>query len=314
MRWLGLLVLGAAFVPHPDREPRRPQRVQADTVTALAVDPSSDRVAWGRLDGRFLVAARRTWESTPSIQWEQPAPPTAIAWSPDGAILAIADAEGNLLLSRPPFHKPPRRLQGHPSCIHGMAFTVEGTTFLTCGQDHRVRLWRTSDGELLTTWGPFGSPLFALAASPRGPQFAVGGLDGKIRLCQLSDGVVTHELAHEQGAVLSLALSHDGKYLASAGQDCSVRLWDVATGEPRRRLDGHGDPVVHVSFLGSSRRLISLSESGLIVVWDLATGEALHAERFPGATHCGTLVGQATFLAGTSTGRIVAWDIPPSVR
>lgn len=314
MRWLGLLVLGTVFVPHPDRGPRRPRGVQADTVTAVAVDPLSGRVAWGRLDGQFLVGDRRRLDQSVEFRWERPAPPSAIAWSPDGAILAVADAEGNLLLSRPPFDKPPRRLQGHPSCIHDIAFTFEGTTFLTCGQDHRVRLWRSSDGELLTTWGPFGSPLFALAASPRGPQFAVGGSDGKIRLCQLSDGMVAHELAHEQGAVLSLALSHDGKYLASAGQDCSVRLWDAATGEPRRRLDGHGDPVVHVRFLGSSRRLISLSESGLIVVWDGATGEALHAERFPGFTHCGSLVGQATFLAGTTTGRLVAWDIPPSIR
>ncbi len=314
MRWIGLLFLGGVFAPEPGANSSRSHSLQLSTVTAVAIDPELAQVAWGYLDGRVFIADRRHANESAVTQWELPAPPTALAWSPDGSTLIVADSEGGLRWGRNPRKSTFRRLQGHPTCIHSLAFAPDGATFLSCGQDHRVRLWRASDGALLTTWGPFSSPLYALAVSPQGSCFAVGGSDGRIRLLRNSDGEIVQEMAHPNGAVLSLAFSDDGRYLLSAGQDRTVRLWDVSSGELRRQLSGHGDAVVYTTFGGSSRWIVSLGEKGLMVLWDAATGEARYADRVPGVTHCGTLAGVSTLLAGTVSGRLIWREIPRSAR
>src|SRR5206468_9194967 len=106
--------------------------------------------------------------------------------------------------------------------------------------DHRVRVWAV-DGALLQTFGPFDTPLYALALSPDGQLFAIAGRDGRILIGESHSGTIRHTLIGHIGPVFALNYSPDGRWLASGGEDKVVHLWEVDSGRELRRLSGHGD-------------------------------------------------------------------------
>src|SRR5438093_1441526 len=71
-------------------------------------------------------------------------PARALAWSPDGQVLASADA-GAVHLWRPPDARhadwtDDRRL-GHTGAINGLAWSPDGSTLASAAADGTVRLW-----------------------------------------------------------------------------------------------------------------------------------------------------------------------------
>ncbi|MGI9001604.1 MAG: TIR domain-containing protein [Pseudonocardia sp.] len=83
----------------------------------------------------------------------------------------------------------PSTLTGHTDPVSSVAFSPDGTTLATAGDDATVRLWDLTDP---TQPRPLGDPL-----------------TGHTRL------------------VFSVAFSPDGTTLATAGSDATVRLWDL---------------------------------------------------------------------------------------
>lgn len=181
---------------------------------------------------------------------------TSIAWSPDGALLAVGTgtnavgifrADGTLI----------RSLTGHTDFVAALAWTRDGKTLASGSFDGTVRLWRT-DGSLIATlrhkgqvdglaWSPDGATLasddgearlwradggnitnFGLNSghpvwSPDGATLAVAKLD-TVRLVG-PDGVMLARLTGHTAPVESLAWSPDGATLASGASDSTVRLW-----------------------------------------------------------------------------------------
>ncbi|MBV9314764.1 MAG: hypothetical protein JO100_13790, partial [Pseudonocardia sp.] len=70
----------------------------------------------------------------------------SVVFSPDGHILATADADGTARLwdvSTPRHPSPLETLTGHTKAVYSVAFSPDGHTLATGSEDNTARLWET---------------------------------------------------------------------------------------------------------------------------------------------------------------------------
>ena len=120
----------------------------------------------------------------------------AVAYSPDGRLIATAGGDDAILLHDSARKRPPRRLKGQGGDVTRLAFSPDGAQLASAHRNGKVVLWDLATG--------VGEPLTRRA----------------------DDGTVT-TLAHK-GTVQALAYAPDGRTLLTGGDDRTVRRWSAA--------------------------------------------------------------------------------------
>jgi WD40 repeat protein len=155
-----------------------------------------------------------------------------------------------------------------------VAFSLDGRTTASGGNNGKVVLTRVPDGtllyELATTGGPghIGLAPIALAFSPDGKTLATATHDGKVRLWDLRTGAAGGPAwVAEAGEVVSRSFSPDGSILAASGSDGTTALWDVRSGKQiGAPLTGPPSPAV-AAFDPTGHTLATAAWDGTVLLW-----------------------------------------------
>jgi WD40 repeat protein/tRNA A-37 threonylcarbamoyl transferase component Bud32 len=197
----------------------------------------------------------------------------AVAFSPDGKLLATGHLDGRIELWDPETGEAKGILPTLHGGVCALAFHPRGEMLAAGSHQGGLRLYNViKKSELANLAGPPGR-VGGVAFSPDGDVLVSGGADGKLHLWEVAGARSIATLADGAGPVLALALSSDGSTAAAGATDGTVRLWDIATRQLRARLTGHGNWVEAVAFAPDGRTLASADGEGTIKVWDATSAQ-----------------------------------------
>jgi len=164
----------------------------------------------------------------------------------------------------------------HPGPVRAVAYSPDGSTLATAGDDNTIRLWNPTTGQQAHQLTGHQGGVRAVAYSPDGSTLATAGNDGTIRLWNPTTGQQTHQLTGHQRPVNAVAYSPDGTTLATAGYDNTIRLWNPTTGQQTHQLTGHQDWVNAVAYSPDGSTLATAGYDNTIRLWNPTTGQQTH--------------------------------------
>ena len=237
-----------------------------------------------------------------------------IAYSPDGALLAVATSIGVWLYDASTDTEL-NLLSEEPDYVEAIAFSPDSSTLASGGYspNHVIRLWDTSTGKLRDILDG-GEEILALTFSPDGTMLASSGgwPDYPIQLWRLTNRQLQDTLFGHTRWISALTFSADGQMLISGGEDHTVRLWDVHTGEVKCILEEHRDDVNAVVLSPDGKTLASGSDDGTIQFWDMHTGEMLaileEDAKFPEGFNVIAFSPDGKILASATAKQVQLWD------
>jgi WD40 repeat protein len=255
-------------------------------ITALDLSPDGKLLASGSFDETVKLWDTATGKELRTLLMHGHDNARAVAFSPDGKILAVGTDKGfgeqsHLILWDV---ATGRELVGalksriaESDGVEALSFSRDGRTLVSNVSDYNkgegVHLWDVATGKLLNAFYPrVKTNDSAFALSPDDQTIAFSGSDGKVKLWDATTGAERRTLAAGR-AVRGLCFSEDGRTLAGVGEG-DIILWDVATGQKVRSLGSHAGGLHKVRFVGGDKMLLTVEET-TIKLWDAATGKEL---------------------------------------
>jgi WD40 repeat protein len=197
----------------------------------------------------------------------------ALAFSPDGQLLALGDADGQIQILRLADGQIVACLGKHPWWTVSLCFSPDGKKLVSTSLVPTLKVWDVERYQLLYELTDHTQWVWCAKFSPDGQTIASGSDDTTIKLWDAETGKLLHTLNGEQGWVISLDFSPDGRHLVSAGFDGSLNLWDLEMQQCIRTIPAHEAPIWTVAFHPQGRTLASCGFDRTIRLWDAATGD-----------------------------------------
>ena len=213
--------------------------------------------------------------------WEQV---LAMAWSPDGRLLAASAGEHVYILDGGIFQLQQTLQTG--SWSDRLAFSpvpMSNIPYLlaAASKDGRVQLWDASRGKPLPAWDAHQKGAKSVAFSPDGGWLASSGGDAMVRLWDVQallekpseKPTALAEMIGGAYAIPDVSFSPDGSLVASVDIH-DIRLRDPATQRLARTLRGDTS-IFRIAFSPDGSRLAAAEMGNTLSVWDVATGQLI---------------------------------------
>jgi WD40 repeat protein/serine/threonine protein kinase len=166
----------------------------------------------------------------------------------------------------------------HRLWVHRVAFSPDGRTFASAGDDNSAQVWDAESGLPVGKALQHGAAICDVEFSPDGRLIATASADGTARLWDAASGEPrTAPLRHadvaaplgKPDAVYRATFNSRGDRLMTASADTTARVWDVTTGRSLFVLP-HFTTVNDAQFSPDGRLLITSCSDNTASVWDLA--------------------------------------------
>jgi WD40 repeat protein/serine/threonine protein kinase len=244
---------------------------------ALGLSKNSELAAQGlatmQREAAVSVRTSRVWTS------KEGAGVHALAFSPDGSWLAIANDQHGLVV------RPVRRGQGivgeGPRIALGdgpnakvfprawsVAFAPDGARLGVGSDDGSVELWNTYTWTRDLRWLPSHRTIRSVSFTRDSRQILAGGDEGVLHSRVIGERSGLDQQIDSGAEIYAMAFSTDGLFAAVAREDAGIQLFSAPLWKRVRRLPtpSHNDAVRALAFAGQA--LLSGSEDGSVRSWD----------------------------------------------
>ena len=228
-----------------------------------------------------------------------------IAWNPSGKLVAVLTADGMLYLTSPTSIESHLSVLAHESGALSLAWAADGVNLATTGQDGTIKIWRSSDLQLVVSHQLGGQWVERVVwdleggfATAMGKRLFVAKDIGEQSVRQVAEYettitgiawrndrelvITTNGKASRLGvaadssaeigyfaypdAMLELALSPDGSSAAIGCQGSSVRVWTLDRDNDAVEMSGYREKVTVLAWDQRSEHL-AVASGGSINVW-----------------------------------------------
>jgi WD40 repeat protein len=222
----------------------------------LAADISADQqlVALGGPNKLVKIYATKDGKLLHSIKkhtdWV-----TAIAFSPDGKLLASADRSGGLVVWESDKGKEYITLPGHKVAITGVAFMMG--VVASASEDGAIKLWDVKEGKEIKSWNAHAGGVESVDFTPDGRLVS----SGRDKTAKVWDQTGKQLMASEPFPDIALRAEMAGERLVAGDWTGKVRVWNLAD----KKLVGElsSNPPTLEERLASTTKTIAENEKAI---------------------------------------------------
>ena len=251
---------------------------------------------------------------------------TAVAFSPDGKLIAMGMDSGTVRLARATTGGEVRTLPGSGARTQALAFSPDNGRVAVAGNGGTAELWDAAAGTIVAMLRGHSDDVISVAFSRDGHYLATTSKDKTARLWDGRTGAPLALLEGHTHVVRTAAFSPDGTRVVTASADGTARIWETETGKPVVALVGHHrdvygadlNAVQNARFSPDGARVVTASFDGTARVWDAVTGQSIFT--LAGSTPDSYAM-DATFSPGgkrivtaSSDGTARVWDAATGVK
>jgi WD40 repeat protein len=201
-------------------------------------------------------------------------------------------------------------LKKHNAPVRALAFSSDGKTLATGGDDNMIYLWNIQTGELsgniqqyfpvkalsftaddnilaacgndiklidrqgklIRTYSGYTTNIWSFSYNKPTQRIVAGSYAKTIRVWNFTTGSAVLLLEGHERSCLPVCFSPSGNIIASGSLDKSVRLWDAVTGKEKNKLELHSENIFAVGFHPSGKFVASASADKTIRLWNVDSG------------------------------------------
>jgi WD40 repeat protein len=213
-----------------------------------------------------------------------------MAFSPDGALLAVARDDGSTQVIDVANHRPVGYFTSDAQPLArikvpgdqqdasldnnsavSVAFNSTGSLLASGGRDGVVHIWALPDGhEMLRV--QHGAPVSQIAFRPGANQILTANDDGRVRVFDLARAAMVADFKSPD-KVVAASFSPDSSFVAALSSDGAVSIFDPVHQKLLRTLAG-GEAAFNLALSAGGQRLATAS-GDFAFVWDTTTGRQL---------------------------------------
>lgn len=202
------------------------------TTTLTGARDAIQSIAWSA-DGRWLAAGEfrrvllfdaKTLQPFGTLDKPLAGRATAIAFTPDGSTLAVADSPG--------------------------------------GAAGQVHLWKMGDEKPFASWTAHNDSILDLKISASGKLLATGSADKLARVWNLATQKEVAKLEGHTSYVQAVAFGKDDAVLATGGADKEIKIWDIASSGREGSFSNRSAAVTALHWTTGGTNLLVVAEDG----------------------------------------------------
>lgn len=236
-----------------------------EQITALAFhssDPS--QLVTGGKDGEIQFWDTRTGKVLRKLE-AHTGPVLALAFHPNGRILASGGADGPIRLWEIRTGREVQQLTAHPGPVQSLAFSPDGRSIASGGTDGGIRIWEEKTGRLVFEFKGHTGSIRTLIFSRDGKRLIAIDDEGALRCWDVQTGQEVWRWTRLR--VRAASFHPTGQILAVIGGAGQAWALDASRGWILRELPGTFSGASVLTFDRSGQRLAVGAEDGQVRFW-----------------------------------------------
>jgi len=139
--------------------------------------------------------------------------------------------------------------QGHHGPVRSIAFSEDGRSLLTGGEDGLVKIWRLKDSQCIHTLEGHTAPVTSLTCSSDGRTVRTVAANRIQKDWEMGSGRCLSTIDLESESTPSFSISFDGNVFLTVAREKEVEIRSMQSGACLRCLSGHTAPITQATFL-----------------------------------------------------------------